>query len=393
MFKVYQLGGSCCRHYIKKIDGKEIFVKEIDKNINGIDNGYKKFFYEIQHIKKYSNSGLFPKIIYINENKSTFSVGMEYCYGGATLSDLIRNDSVEEKCFEESFSYVLDRLFSDLYGNRFDEKPCRDYIDKCYFNRVENRLSQIFEKNLLQTYSFTNSLTKIINYGCYINDDYYPPLEKYIKYLKKDKKLLEILKISYTCNSHHDLCPLNILVDVDLKDNKIRDFKLIDVRGEDETGRDCRHYMYDMGKMLLGLDMFDIFRIFNGKLGKKVYYYSIKNDDKIPKIKFFLDNNVIVKRYINASNYFWHHMEKRNYYEDITSDTKEYSQIKFLFSQAMMYHPDIPCRIIYEHDEEMAILLYIRGMMMIRRFCEKTYGTDPVGKFHQNVDLWPRVIG
>ena len=128
-------------------------------------------------------------------------------------------------------------------------------------------------------------------------------------------------------------------------------------------------------------------------MGKKVYYYSIKNDDKIPKIKFFLDNNVIVKRYIYASNYFWHHMEKRNYYEDITSDTKEYSQIKFLFSQAMMYHPDIPCRIIYEHDEEMAILLYIRGMMMIRRFCEKTYGTDPVGKFHQNVDLWPRVIG
>ena len=392
-FKIYNIGGSCCNHFTKFVDGKEIFIKEIDKKIQGVDNGYKKFFYEIEHMKKYAGTGLFVPILYIQDNGEKYSVGMENCYGGATLSDLIRNSCVNEQYFKDSFSFVLDQLYERLYSDIFSLKPAEDYINKCYFNRIIDRITYIKKNNLIEKYGFSNVLPNIIENGCYINGEYYPPLQDYIVYLQADVTLKRCLDILYTCNTHYDLCPLNILVDPDFSYNRILNFKLIDVRGENETGKEYRHFMYDMGKMLLGLDCFDIFRIFNGKIEKVCYNYQIEyRDNNIVDIKFsFLPESIIVKRYKMAYEYFWEHMFDRNFYKEQMKDTMDNLKTKFMFSHSMMYHPDIPCRIIYEKDENMAILLYMRGMIMIRKFMEEFYGRDPVGGFTDNIDIWEGV--
>lgn len=388
--KAYHLGGSCCDRYIKEIHGEKVFVKEIDKNIQGIDNGYKKFYYEIQHMMKYESTGLYPKILRVLDDVDKYSVEMEYCYEGITLSDLLRNKTVDMMYYKESFSFIMDQIYEKMYADIFSVLPAVDYLDKCYFDRVLNRIRCIEKDGLLKKYNYSNIINNMITYGCYINNEYYPPLYEYISYLKNDKTLRCALNIPFVNNMHYDLCPLNILVDANLDSTKITDFRMIDVRGEGETGKSYRHFMYDMGKMLLGLDCFDLFRIFNGMNGELAYRFEIKEKkDKIPNIQFgFGEENDIAFRYKIAYQHFWDHMEERNYYSVLSKETAENLKFKFLFSHSMMYHPDIPCRIIYGENEEVAILLYIRGMMIIRKFMEEFYGMDPVGKFKHSINIW-----
>lgn len=385
--KIYNLGGSCCDRRLCDFQGKKIFVKEINKNIQGIDNGYKKFWYEIQHMKNHFDTGLYPQIIYDNDDGQIYSVGMEYCFDGATLSDLIRNENVDIEYFYKSFDYIMEELFKRMYLLEKGEVDNK-YLDICYFDRVANRLNKIVEYNMVQKYGFSNLIYRIMDEGCVINDIYYAPIMDYVMYMKNNVELRKKLEISYSTQCHYDLCPLNILVDVDLTSERVRDFKLIDVRGEEETGKQKRHFMYDMGKMLLGLDTFDLFRIFNNE--NETFRIVVENTDKIPQIHFSFIEGTIYERYKLAYDYFWTSMEKRDYYAEELNEDKENLRLQFLFSQSMMYHPDVPCRIIYEKNEKLAIQMYMRGLMCIKAFLYEIYGCDPVTHDLNKVDLWPK---
>jgi len=363
-------------------------VKEIDKSIQGVENGYDKFYYEIQHMLKYSDTGLFPKIYKIDDKPDRYSVIMEYCYHGMTLSDLIRNQNVDLSCFENSFDYIMTDVMHKLYSKHYGSYLLSDYIEQCYYSRVVNRISLITESNMLDQYKFSNILYRIVKDGCYINEEYYPPAYEYIEFMRKNECLSELLKITFSCHAHYDLCPMNIVVDYNFDEGRIKDYRLIDVRGEDDTGPGKRHYIYDMGKMLLGLDAFDLFRIFNGRDDKKSYLYQVDATGEKVLINFKFIKGGIAERYKTAEEHFWLFFENRNYCTDILLDTPENLKTKFLFSQSMMYLPDVPCRIIYEKCEESAILIFLRGIVLMRHFLESVFGKDPVGKFSSSINIW-----
>lgn len=386
-FYIYNLGGSCCSRSITTYFGDKIFVKEIEKNIQGIENGYEKFFFEIQHMKKYQDTNLYPKIIYEVDNEKTYSVGLEFCYNGITLSDLLRNETVPMNYYQQSFEFIIKSLISRLYlTERYDRE--KDYLQICYFDRIKRRMNRAV--GMLNKYGFSDCIEKILHKGCIINNLRFAPLYKYIDYISSDKELIRTLDIRFATPCHYDLCPCNILVNMDLEKERISDFKLIDVRGEGETGKNRRHFMYDMGKMLLGIDTFDIFRIFNnGSTYKLLTDYS----NEIPEFQFHFIEGSIYKRYENAYNFFWEFMERNNYFESEFEENESSLRLKFLFSQSMMYHPDIPCRMIYEKDEELAILMYLRGMMFIKKLMIEIYNYDPLVDSDSNIPLWPIVKG
>lgn len=385
-FKVYNVGGSCCTRRLSDVEGEKVFIKEINRNVQGIENGYDKFKYEIQHMKEHYDTGLYPEIIFEENFGAMYSVGMQYCYNGATLSDLVRNSWVNIEYFCKSFEYVMEELFERMYLQE-KGKVIENYLDICYFDRILSRLNKVIENHMLEKYGFSDLIAKMMKEGCNINGVYYAPITEYIDYMRKDIDLLEKINVSYSTQCHYDLCPLNILVDIDFEKERISDFKLIDVRGEKDTGKAKRHLMYDMGKMLLGLDTFDIFRIFNN-YGETFNFFK-DNNGVVPEISFSFVKDSIHERYKTAYNYFWIFMEKKKYYAAELNEEKSNLRLKYLFSQCMMYHPDIPCRIICEKDEKLAILMYMRGLMCIKTFLYEVYRCDPVTHGLEEVDLWP----
>lgn len=391
-FKIYHMGGSCCSQRLMTYDGKVCLVKEIRKDVQGVENGFDKFYHEIQHMIKYAHTGLFPEIYKIVDTADTYTAIMEYCYCGMTLSDLIRNESVELQCFKDGFRHIMTDIIKRLYTKHYEVLPPRDYLEQCYYCRVEDRIGRVIEENMPGRYGFSDVLSRIIKNGCHINGEYYPPVFEYIKFMRSSRQLAKLLKIHFSCHVHYDLCPTNILVDYCFDENRIRDFCLIDVRGEGDTGPEKRHYIYDMGKMLLGLDAFDLFRIFNGREGTTSYAYHVDRDDKIVSIDFAFLNGGMAKRYRDAQQFFWDFFENNAYFQDIMQDSAENLRAKFLFSQSMMYHPDVPCRIIYEQNEELAILMFMRGLMLMRFFLESVLGQDPVGKFNGRINIWEGLL-
>lgn len=378
-FTIYQIGGSCCDRYIYESD-KKMYIKEIKKDIQGVENGFSKFYYEIEHIKKNNkvHKDLYPRIYHINDAKDKYTVAMEYCFDGITLADLLRNRNVTQEYVNNSIKYILDDLFDNVYKKN-DGNPNKDYIKDNYTGRIKRRLMGLREIEIVNVYGFSNKLYKMMECGFVLNGEYYPPIFEYINFIENDNSLINRLQIEYTTDSHHDLIPGNILVKIDENyKSRITDFRLIDPRGEGETGGENRHYTYDIGKLLLGADTLDIFRIFNGKISDKLYRYEcIENNGIVDEFKLEFDtNSPIVEKYNSTTEFIWEYLKNK-------AVINESDILRFLFSQACMYHPDVPCRIIDESDEEMAICMYLRGTMLIRGFMDYAYGIDPLRKMQQ----------
>lgn len=387
-FRIFKVGGSCCRKRLVSYKGKVCMVKEIDKDNEGVENGYSKLYHEVQHMMKYSDSGLYPKIYNIDDTEKSYSVTMEYCYNGMTLADLIRNRNIDLLCFANAFSYIMADVINKLYSWHYDSPVIPNYIDQCYYNRAVNRLKLITDTELLIKNKFSDTLLRMIRDGFYVNQEYYPPVLKYIEFMKNNPYLEEELKVSFACHAHYDLCPMNILVDYDVETGKLNDYRMIDVRGEGETGTEKRNYMYDMGKMLLGLDAYDLVRIFNGRNAEESYRSCLNIDSGEIRIDFRFIKGGIAERYKSAQEYFWHFLEKNSFFTDTFLETPEKLKVKFLFSQCMMYIPDVPCRIISNEKEECSILIFLRGIIMMRHFLECVFGKDPVGDFNKPVNIW-----
>ncbi len=388
---IYLMGGSCCNI---EIESSDVLVKKIQESVSGVENGYKKFYFEVQHI--YNESKLFPelypKIYEIDSSNDKYSVKFEFCFQGKTLADILRNETYDEEYFEKSLEVILDKLFHDYYSIPRESKPSPNYIIQCYMERIEKRLHVVTAKQFRNKYQCSETLVKMIRYGVYINDQYYPSILEYTGYLRKDKELQSKLMITHNTYSHHDLIPANIVVGTDSPEH-ITAFRLIDPRGEGETGTDVRNFMYDMGKILVGVDTLDIFRIFNGNIAEKLYSLEcLDHDDDMLRFHFgFHTGHPIVRKYMSAANSFFDIMQRNGYYCDFVGETPEQLYMKYLFSFANMFHPDIPCRIIFEREESIPIAMYLRGMMVYRAFMDQYYGMDPLrlpGN-KEAVELWP----
>ena len=386
-FKRYATGGSCCRLDLVERDGVLCVAKRVRRDVEGVENGCAKLMSEIRHMKDYESFGLFPRIYESGFAGEEYFAIMERCFDGATLSDLIRNAFVPERVFEESFEMIMRSLLKRLYSRRYATPPDPDYLARHYYDRAIRRTKMVYENGMLEKYGFSDLLKKASLNGCVINGEYYPSVFEYVDFMRRNRELNDALAVHFVCHSHHDLCPMNIVIDYDVGAEKTRDFRLIDVRGESETGVGARHYMYDMGKALFGLDSFDLFRVFNGRVDAASYEAEIRDGER-PQIEFAFLPRGIASRSRNAVRAFWRFFERNDFFSETLGDSPERLRWKFLFSQSFMFHPDVPCRILKDHDEEEAVLMHARGLVLMRRFLETFFGRDPVGKFRTRVDVW-----
>lgn len=383
------LGGSACSLHIDK--ERKILTKMINCKEQGVANGYDKLYYEVLHIKEANehNSLFYPIVRDYYYQDDMFCVEMDFMYNGVSFSDLLLDEQIEQNYINGSLEFVLTKLFKGFYRKK-DIRPDESYLQTNYLNRVSNRIA-ITQKMILKNRFPYERLKKAIQNGMVINGDYYPGILEYINFLSNQKKFLEEIMIKDTYESHHDLIMSNIIVDADKTLQHITDFRLIDPRGEKETGEHNRHYMYDMGKMLLGLDCFDLFRRYYNISQQNKYYFSVQNGTDVDfyTLKFNLKDTV-VNHYKNAQKKWWNTLEKLEDEVGMSLEEKEIERKRFLFSFAHMYHPDIPCRMIYEDDEELALSFYARGMMVMRYFVQQVWGCDMLNLQARPVILWEK---
>lgn len=380
-------GGSACELSLNKKRG--IIIKKVNKNEQGIENGYKKLYYEAIHMQEYNkiHCPIYPEIKELYYEDQKLCLSMAYMYNGKTFSDLLLNPDIAQDYITSSLEYILRSLFANFYIKKQVE-PSRTYLYDNYMDRVLKRMNKvkklISEKN--NTYKY---LEKAIRNGCIINGEFYPSILVYIRFLKKQKEFLDEIMIGDTCESHHDLIMGNILVDIQYGGERIKNFRLIDPRGEKETGAGNRHYMYDMGKMLFGMDCFDLFRqYYSNPHQTKFYFRMIEGGDIDSYILKFDLSDEIIKHYKNTQQEWWRIMKMIQLEKGLDRKQVEREKKRFLFSFAHMYHSDIPCRMIDEGAETLLMTFYVRGMMIMRYFIQEVWKKDVLAPESKSVLLW-----
>lgn len=366
-------GGSICS--VKLDKNKKVIKKEVEINNEGINNGYTKLFYEAKHMQQYNknNNEIFPNVLEIKKQNNKLVVKMDYLYDGITFTDLLFNDQIGNKFITKSINYIIDNLFKNFYLNKKNITPDSNYLNINYFDRVSSRIDsvlKIIRKN--KSYSILKS---ILSDGLYINGKYYPSIIEYNNFLKKDEFVLNKLKIDFCTESHQDLIPSNIIVDISNFDEKIKNYKLIDPRGEKDTGPNNRHFTYDIGKLLFGYSGFELLR---GVSKKKNYILEQTKNNNIYSFKFNIESNICTEKFENARIAVLKQLEtnKYNYFDSIEL-VNTYKE-KILLAEAYCYFADLPCRIINGDDEEILLCFYIRGMQCLSEFMNLIYGKDCV---------------
>ena len=342
-------------------ENKKLVKKMVNVNNEGVNNGYTKLFYEIKHMVNYNqnNKPIYPQIYSIKTINDTFITEMEYLYEGITVKDLLMsnvNDSIKKKIIGR----IIKELFNNFYQNKDNVIPNNNYIIDNYLKRAKERIELAKKLAVDNNYDM---LLNIINNGVILNNRYYSSFTEYLEMI--DDNTLTNLMITNNTEDHHDLIPSNIVIDYLGIEGDIDSFKLIDPRGEIDTGINNRHYMYDMGKLLFGISGFDLLRLKNNN----IYHLSYYKDDKCFNIKFnFNNNNRLVKSYFNIYDYL-HCYFKENKYE-LFNDIKVINNYELMFklAESICFIADIPCRIIKGDSEELAICLYLRGLETIEEF-------------------------
>ena len=350
--------------------------KSVSINNEGINNGYSKLFYEAKHMQQYNLKNhwkVYPEIYEIKEKHGYLVVEMEYLYHGVTLTDLLLNDKIGSKFINKSIEKIIDRLFQKMYLNKKNIVPRSDYLDINYFDRVANRIERV-----IKTLKKNNKYPRIksaIRDGIYLNNKYYPSIIEYNNYLRNDKRVKEILMPISCTESHQDLIPSNIVTDYNGLGIEINNFKLIDPRGEGDTGLDTRHFTYDLGKLLFGLSGFEILRrpelkdnyLLISELKDNIYHYQFKIKDNYLTNKFKMARKCVLKELEN---------NKYKYFDSINL-TKTYQE-KILLAEAYCFFADIPCRLINGDDEEILLTFYLRGMECLLEFIKLVYGKEMI---------------
>lgn len=378
----YTSSGSACRVEINK--KQRVIYKSAHKLNQGIENGHDKLLNEALFIKKQAkNNNFYPRVLDVTYKNEDLVVEYEYLFDGVTLADLIFDDNLSQAYIDNSLEFVINRLFNEYYIPK-GIVPDDGYLNVCYFNRLRRRMDVTLELIETEFGGWIRLKDAILN-GVVLNGSYYPGIYEYLNYLERDTKLHEILMINRNYESHHDLIPENIVVNATGKLNRIAGFKLIDPRGEFETGENNRHYVYDMGKMFFGLDCYGLFR--KGFFNNDFSHFSLKANEGNDYVLMFNNASVTVKHLIDSQKTLWNVLGRLR--AEFSSDWEK-RKLQYLFSFSFMYLPDIPCRIIAEKEEMLAIAFYTRGMMIMRNFMIAAYGRDPLSSnATSEVDLWP----
>jgi hypothetical protein len=376
------VSGSVCSVEVK--NGESI-VKSCKIAEKGIDNGHDKLFYEAAHIRATPFAAYFPAVNSVRYDGDTLCVDMQYLYGGTTLADVLRNPSVSAEYFAESLDFILRDMFDGFFIPAQTALRA-DYIDKFYLLRTQERIETTFGIMASRTVKWRR-LEKALLDGAYINGAFYPGVLQYLTHIRGDARLLRRLHAERAYNTHHDLIPGNILVDTSGRDDRVSNYKLIDPRGALETGFDGRHYMYDVGKLLFGIDCYDIIRMAHRDPESALYTLTVTDggDADSYELRF----GAGAARYRDA---LYHCMDTLR--EIFTARNPggdwETERLRYLFAFAFMYHPDIPCRMVDENTQEMSLMFCLRGLMAIRFFMDEAYGADPLRRAGdaKKLELW-----
>lgn len=350
--------------------------KNVSINNEGINNGYSKLFYEVKHMQQYNLKNqrkLYPKIYEITEKNQQLVVKMEYLYQGLTLTDLIFKEHIGCKFINKSINNIIDSLFNELYLNKKNIIPNSNYLEINYFDRIATRIDKV--NKMLRKSNKYLKIKSAIRDGIYLNGKYYPSILEYNNFLRNDKLAKKVLMPCGCTESHHDLIPSNIMVNYNLKQPEICDFKLIDPRGDGDTGIDTRHFTYDLGKLLFGFNGFELFRRVSFR---KNYTLTFYEKDNIFHYQFKIVDGPLTNKLENARKCVLKQLEENKYkYFDSINLIETYRE-KILLAEAYCFFADIPCRLINGDDEEVLLCFYLKGMECLTEFMKLLYGRDLV---------------
>ncbi len=373
--------GSACEVHID--EANKTVRKRVHFNDQGVENGHDKLWYEIKYLQRMNKeTRFFPKVLGWFYQDGYLNLDLEYLYNGESLADIILDGGTSTKYIGGSLSFILDRLFQDFYKQE-NATPNPGYWQDCYIERTRRRVN-VALRLIAQRFPKWTTLKSCIEDGIVINGIYYAGIEKYMSYLRADEHLLSRIAIANTYRSHHDLIPENILVSRGA--DRISDFKLIDPRGDEETGQNNRHFIYDMGKMLFGLDCYGLFR--RGYHSGRFDNFSFsKIGDRSFRLSFDWES-IAVKHLISAQDIF---ERKLGSIYEARFGSIEDLRLQLLFSFACMYIPDVPCRMIDEQDEDLALIFYARGCMILHKLFLYVYGRDIFSSDQdgRRFDMWP----
>lgn len=360
-------GGSMASKTTSISNSKSPYYNTVTKEIRGkdlVENGSEKLRSEIFHILTRENKvkNFFPDIL-----EFTYSTLTKYtkvvmpCYFKSTdLSHIILDSSIPISSVKETYNSILSSLFSNFYITQKSTFPSEDYIEKLFFSRVQRRIQQIFN----EFDSFSPELNKIIKEGFVLNGRDVPSLLTLINYIKKDRAAMERLTIKDVFESHHDLIASNILVDFCKDSLRLKDFKLIDCRGENEIGKSYRHWFYDLCKAKFFVSGYDLIRrdYFSQEIQKKSHKIHINFD--------FEPDSETVSRYQELNQSFFEIVETSDQtLRLVLSDP--YWKEKICFGEGFMFIADIPPRIVDEGSQEMVIAFYVYGIQLLLEYIDK----------------------
>ena len=362
---------------VAKIDfdkSKNMIKKSVGLNNEGINNGYTKLFYEAKHMQQYNkfNNKLYPDIYEMRKRGKDLVIKMEYLYHGVTLTDLLLNNKVGIKYIKNSLSYIVDEMFNKLYLKKKNIIPDQNYLEKNYFGRVSSRIETV--KKILRTNNNYPRLKSAIMNGVILNGKYYPSILEYNDVLRNDSFALKKFEILNCTESHQDLIPSNIVLDFDYMNDQIIDFKLIDPRGEGDTGINNRHFTYDIGKLLFGFSGFELYRrselktyILKSKLIDGIYNYTFKDQKLFLNKKFDIARDILLNK-----------LEKNKYKYFESIDLIDTYKEKILLAESYCFFADLPCRLVKGDNEEVLMCFYLKGIELLHEVVKMIYGKDVV---------------
>lgn len=178
-------------------------------------------------------SRLFPEIVYYNLDSDIPYYIFPFYEKYTPLNIFFSNKIISKNKIDSILSELLDLVFNNIYTKK-GSGEIKDQIKHYHLDRVENRL----EETMLHCPQFR----KLIEAEkLKINDVEYENVTPIIKKIKKDKKILEKLRLRTSNLTHGDLHFGNILY---LKQKEDLRFKLID-----PGAHEVSNFTYDIGKL------------------------------------------------------------------------------------------------------------------------------------------------
>jgi hypothetical protein len=351
--------GVSANFFVKDVQGRDL-----------VENGSKKLMHEAVHILTRSARirRFFPNICDFTTSDITkyTRVVMPHYSDYVDLSRLVLDSSISVLHIKQCFTDIFSSLFSDFYEEKRGINPPGDYVERMFFERAERRIGQV----LGEFRGFSETLNRLIADGFILNGCRVPSLWDVLHSIKANSPAMMRLSINSVHESHHDLIASNILVNFSKVDMALQDFKLIDCRGEGETGEQYRHWFYDLCKAKFFVSGYDLIR-------RDFYKLHLERSGDLIDVTFNFDiSHEMTRRYLELDAAFFEIISGALGAAGVVLKDPNWQE-KILFGEGFMFIADIPPRIVDEADENMVLAFYCFGMHLLMRYLEKY--------LHQNI--------